>query len=90
MDFEWDTEKELVNIQKHQISFEEAKKAFFDEKRLINIDIKHSTEEEKRYFCFGNTDKGIITVRFTIRNSKIRIIGAGLWRDGRKIYEQEN
>lgn len=33
---------------------------------------------------------GIMTVRFTYRNNKIRIIGAGYWRKGKKLYEEEN
>ena len=32
---------------------------------------------------------GIITVRFTMRNENIRIIGAGYWREGRDKYEQK-
>jgi hypothetical protein len=30
-----------------------------------------------------------MTVRFIVRGSKVRIIGAGYWREGRKIYEQD-
>lgn len=30
-----------------------------------------------------------MTVRFTYRHRLIRIIGAGYWRNGKKIYEQE-
>ncbi|MDD5422490.1 MAG: BrnT family toxin, partial [Candidatus Omnitrophica bacterium] len=30
----------------------------------------------------------IVTVRFTRRGNKIRIIGAGYWRKGRKYYEK--
>jgi hypothetical protein len=29
-------------------------------------------------------------VRFTVRGDAIRIFGAGYWRKGKKIYEQEN
>lgn len=29
-------------------------------------------------------------MRFTYRNEVIRIIGAGYWRKGKRIYEQEN
>lgn len=29
-----------------------------------------------------------MTVRFTYRNNKIRIIGAGYWRQGKKVYEE--
>jgi len=66
------------------------KKHFFDENRVILLDVRHSLKE-KRYFCIGKTARGgIATVRFTIRNGHIRIIGAGYWRKGKKIYEQYN
>ena len=85
--FEWDDKKNLDNILKHQVSFEEAKLAFFDDNRLIIEDLKHSTSEI-RFFCFCKTAKGILTIRFTVRGNKIRIIGAGYWREGRKRYEE--
>jgi hypothetical protein len=31
-----------------------------------------------------------MTVRFTYRKDLIRILGAGYWRKGKKIYEQQN
>ncbi|MBR8839838.1 MAG: hypothetical protein DSM106950_39025 [Stigonema ocellatum SAG 48.90 = DSM 106950] len=34
----------------------------------------------------GKTPKGILTVRFTLRQQSIRIIGAGKWRKWRKYY----
>ena len=43
-----------------------------------------------KFYCFGKIDGEILTVRFTYRNNKIRIIGAGYWRQGKKIYEKEN
>lgn len=70
------------------MSFLEAQQAFLDPQRVIACDIDHSHLEE-RYYCFGKVSGGIMTVRFTYRNHKIRIIGAGYWRKGRKIYEQE-
>ncbi len=87
--FEWDEEKNAENIQKHGISFEIAQYAFIDSKRIIAQDITHS-KEEKRYYCFGKVKGGILTVRFTYRNDCIRIIGAGYWRKGKKIYENQN
>ena len=90
MSFEWNDSKNAVNISKHRLSFYEAQEAFFDEERIILIDKAHSSTE-KRYFCIGKTTNGgIATVRFTIRNGHIRIIGAGYWRKGKKIYEQHN
>jgi len=89
MRFEWDENKNLENIEKHKVSFEIAQEAFFDKKRIIVNDRKHSKKEE-RFFCIGNDGSGIVTVRFTMRNGNIRIIGAGYWREGRYKYETEN
>lgn len=86
--FEWDEKKNQANLKKHGVSFFEAQKAFFDPGRVIAEDIEHS-KEEQRYFCFGRIEEAIMTVRFTYRGLKIRIIGAGYWRAGKKIYEKE-
>jgi hypothetical protein len=32
----------------------------------------------------------VMTVRFTWRGSRIRIFGAGYWRKGKRLYEQQN
>ena len=90
MEFDWDDKKDRGNQEKHSVSFNEAQEAFFDENRIIAFDVKHSNKNEKRYFCFGIVNKCVLTVRFTIRNYKIRIFGAGYWREGRKRYEEEN
>lgn len=87
MHFEWSEEKNKQNIEKHGISFCEAQEVFLDCHRIVYKDLKHS-QEEKRYLCLGMIDKGVVTVRFTYRNDIIRIIGAGHWRKGKKIYER--
>ncbi len=87
--FEWDEEKDKENQAKHGISFLTAQQAFLDPHRVIAEDITHSTEEE-RYYCMGCVGEGILTVRFTYRGNVIRIYGAGYWRKGRKIYEEQN
>jgi uncharacterized protein len=51
---------------------------------------KRHGDKEKRFYCVGRVFNGIMTVRFTYRNNKIRIIGAGYWRKGKKIYEKES
>lgn len=88
-DFEWDSAKDLINQQKHSLSFAFAQLAFLDHQRIILEDLEHSVDEN-RYYCLGKVTDGILTVRFTYRKSKIRIIGAGYWRKGKKIYEREN
>jgi uncharacterized DUF497 family protein len=87
--FSWDSDKDLINQEKHGISFTEAQYAFADPNRIIAKDLEHS-ESEDRYYCFGRIGDAIVTVRFTYRVETIRIIGAGYWRKGKRIYEREN
>jgi uncharacterized DUF497 family protein len=74
--FEWDAAKSRRNEEKHGVGF-------------IAVDLGHSGEEQ-RFYCFGRVHDGIMTVRFTWRDGRIRIFGAGYWRKGRKVYEREN
>jgi len=85
--FEWDPAKDLANLAKHRVSFTAAQLAFADPHRVIAEDRSHSGSE-KRYYCFGLVGGGVLTVRFTYRDGIIRIIGAGYWRRGKRIYEQ--
>ena len=87
--FEWDSSKDKLNQGKHGVSFSFAQLAFLDHNRIILEDLEHS-DDEKRYYCFGKVAGGLLTVRFTYRKSKIRIIGPEYWRKGKKIYEREN
>jgi uncharacterized protein len=85
--FEWDATKDIANQAKHGVTFVTAERAFLDPCRVIARDRGHSGIEE-RYFCFGMVDGAVMTVRFTTRNERIRIIGAAYWRKGRKAYEE--
>ena len=88
--FEWDADKEVENQRKHGVSFRKAQYAFADPDRVIARNLTHSTAKEERFYCFGEVDGGILTVRFTYRRRVIRIIGAGYWRKGKRIYERQN
>jgi uncharacterized protein len=87
--FDWDPTKDRINRTKHGVSFTLAQQAFFDPHRVIAEDLGHRGTEQ-RYFCFGTVGGGVMTVRFTWRDGQIRIFGAGYWRKGKKIYEQQN
>ena len=86
---EWDADKDRINLSKHGVAFVDAQGAFLDPRRVIAEDLSHSSGEQ-RYFCFGQVGGGVMTVRFTWRGRRIRIIGAGCWRRGKTIYEQQN
>ncbi|MBI4827623.1 MAG: BrnT family toxin [Nitrospinae bacterium] len=87
--FEWNERKDRQNLIKHGVSFFLAQEAFFDPCRVIAADVRHGAGE-KRYFCLGRAGGGVLTVRFTWRGGRIRIIGAGYWRQGRAVYEKAN
>ena len=89
--FEWDDLKDRANRAKHGVSFGVAQAAFLDPRRVIAEDLEHSGAERRYfYFCFGMAAGGVMTVRFTYRGGRIRIFGAGYWRKGKRIYEQQN
>ena len=87
--FDWDPDTDAENSGKHGVSFSRAHYVFADPQRVIAKDETHSQTEEQ-FYCCGEVDGGVLTVRFTYRASGIRIIGAGYWRKGKTIYEREN
>lgn len=87
--FQWDDKKAAANQAKHGVSFFEAQFAFADPLRVIARDESHS-RSEARFYCFGQVEAGVLTVRFTYREGVIRIIGACYWRKGKAVYEEEN
>ena len=92
MIFDWDENKEKLNIKNHDgIDFDEASKAIQDYFVLEEFDDAHSTADEKRYACIGEGRNRILYVIFTIRDEEIcRIISARLAEpDEREIYERE-
>lgn len=75
--FEWDKGNELKNWLSHKVANTEAEESFYDEKRLVIEDTKHSTSEELRFILFGKTKQGrTLLIIFTIRGEKVRIISA--------------
>jgi len=76
MDYEWDPTKNLDNIRKHKVSFEQAKIALEDPYRMCFYDEAHSLNED-RYIIFGNAEKRILFVSIIwIDEDTIRIISA--------------
>jgi hypothetical protein len=76
MEFEWDENKNLENINNHGISFEQAVKAFDDGLAIPLEDVEHSDENETRYALIGMCEIGLVFVSFTFRGENCRIISA--------------
>lgn len=76
--FEWDSNKEALNVKKHGVSFEEAKTVFYDENALVISDPDHSLEEDRFIIMGLSSASRILVVVHCFRNdgSSIRIISA--------------
>uniref|UniRef100_E6QLP8 Protein containing DUF497 n=1 Tax=mine drainage metagenome TaxID=410659 RepID=E6QLP8_9ZZZZ len=75
-DFEWHPVKAASNEKKHKVSFEEARTIFQDTHRIEVPDDWHS-DEEQRYLGIGRSFQGrILSVYYTLRLNRIRIISA--------------
>lgn len=77
--FEWDDEKERINVAKHGIDFSTAALVFGDDNRIEKYDELHSINED-RYITIGkiNGIAVVVMVVYTERKNSIRIISARL------------
>ncbi len=76
--FEWDEKKNAINIEKHRVSFEEAKTVFYDENAVMITDPDHSCREE-RFIIMGFSERArmlIVCHCYREEESVIRIISA--------------
>jgi hypothetical protein len=81
--FDWDEGKAAANLQKHKISFEEARSVFNDPLFISFYDEEHSSDEE-RFITIGMSDRNrLLLVAHTDDEAAIRIISA------RKATNQE-
>lgn len=82
MNFDWDADKEKVNIKNHEgISFDFASKVFNDIWAIEEFDKLHSTTAEQRFTIIGLAENKLLRVTFTVITEEngeevIRIISA--------------
>lgn len=89
-EFEWDAVKAAANFRKHGISFEQAALAFKDLFSLEWIDTREGYGEE-RIILLGTSQGQILTVVYTERKERIRIISARrATKDEKDRYFREN
>lgn len=90
MEFEWNEEKAEANLNKHEVSFEEARTVFEDPLFLIFGDPDHSIEENRFIIMGESNENRLLIVSFTQRELAIRLISARrATRPERKKYEEE-
>ena len=74
MIFEWDDEKNRINLRKHGVDFKDAAQVFFDDNRIEWFDEEHSDYED-RWQVIGMVNE-ILFVIYTERGENIRLISA--------------
>ena len=89
MKFEWDEEKNIINREKHKISFETAAYVFDDPYYIEMFDFEHSVDED-RYIAIGKVGD-VLFVVFTERKDTIRLISARLATNAERslYYDQD-
>lgn len=88
MRFEWDEQKEELNIRKHHISFNIAKRVFNDINRIEIYDVQHSIDED-RYNTIGMVED-VLFVVYTERKETIRLISARLATEKERSLYYDN
>ena len=76
--FDWDENKNRINLEKHGITFEEASTVFFDERAIIFDDPEHSIDED-RFLLLGMSETAkvcIVCHCYRESDTVIRIISA--------------
>ncbi len=89
IEFEWDEQKRLSNLQKHGIDFVRACQIF----KSYTVDFEDNRYDygEERFIAIGETNGQILTVVYTYRGDAIRLISArSATRYERNIYYSDN
>jgi len=77
MKFEWNEEKNRLNIKKHGVSFQEAAYVFSDPFALSSHDAEHSNHEDRWILLGKNLNDSLLLVVHTFRSGEmIRLISA--------------
>jgi uncharacterized DUF497 family protein len=87
--FEWDSGNISKNLEKHQVSCQEAEEVFVNEPLFMTEDVSHS-KGEKRFQALGRSNSNrYLFLSITIRNQKVRIISIrDMSKKERKQYEK--
>jgi hypothetical protein len=89
-EFEWDDAKATANMQKHGVSFEDARGVFRDPFSIELLDDREAYDED-RFILIGMTAARVLVVVYTARGDKNRIISARKAEPNeRRFYHEQN
>ncbi len=87
MVFEWDEEKRLLNLKRHGIDFERAGQIFDGRPVITRATLRVG---EDRWMTTGHLEGRYVTVIWTWRGERIRLISARRARDGEERAHRDH
>ncbi|MDX2044416.1 MAG: BrnT family toxin [Acidobacteriota bacterium] len=88
IEFEWDEDKAVANVEKHGITFDEAAESFFDP--FYQTGDATVDEEPRNFIVVYTFDWHLLLVVSVERGVRTRIISARpATRQERRLYEQD-
>ena len=89
MKVEWDEDKNVRNLGKHAINFEQAQELFLSGVEYLEVFDDQHSEREDRFIAVGPVSHGVVVIVWTERDEEtVRIISAR-WATPRekRLYE---
>jgi uncharacterized protein len=74
-EFEWDNDKAAINFVRHRVTFAFAVAVFRDPDCVV-FDVSRRDDGEDRLKAVGRVGRRMLSVVFTLRNGRCRIISA--------------
>lgn len=89
IEFDWDSGNINKNFLSHNVTNEEAEEVFNNLPLLMVADSKHSSKEERTLLLGKSNSERKLSIIFTMRSNKIRVISArDMNKRERKFYEE--
>ena len=89
--FEWDPAKDVANLAKHGVTFEEALTVFMDPVARIHGDPDHSEAEAREIIVGHSIHQRLLLISFVERGEKVRLISARVaTKRERRDYEEKD
>ena len=85
--FDWDEGNKQKSFTKHNVSIKEAEEVFNSQPFIV---LRTAYLNEERFQMFGESKHRLLTIIFTIRKNRIRIISArDMSKKERNFYEDK-
>lgn len=90
IEFEWDSGNNEKNFRTHGIKNEESESVFLDKDLVFSEDLKHSKQEERYQIVGISNIERVLSIIFTMRKNKIRVISARRVNTKEKRFYESN